>query len=146
MTSSATPPQERQKPQWWLFLTKFFRQGTAVGAVTPSSPWLARKLVRDIDFTRARCVVELGAGTGPITAELLRRAGSCRAIIVERDPDFCACLRQRFPTAEIVEADACDLAGILDERKVDTVDHILCGLALPWFARADRHRILDTSR
>jgi phospholipid N-methyltransferase len=147
MTTQPITPRSRRGPDWWLFLTKFFRHGTAIGAVAPSSSWLARKFVQNIDFSRVRCVVELGAGTGPITAELLRQAGQqCRAVIVERDPDFCACLRRRFPAADIAEADACDLERILDERKVEAVDHVLCGLALPWFARGDRHRILDTVR
>jgi phospholipid N-methyltransferase len=141
-----TPPRKTD-PDWWLFLTKFFRHGTAVGSVTPSSSWLARKLLKDIDFARARCIVELGAGTGPITEELLRRAGpQCRCIIVELDPDFCARLRARFPRAEVVEADACKLQELLEEKKIPQVDHVLCGLALPWFAKPDRDRILDTVR
>jgi phospholipid N-methyltransferase len=131
----------------WLFFTKFLRQGTTIGAVVPSSRWFARKLVRDIDFAAARCVVELGAGTGPITTELLRRgAGRCRTLVIERDPDFCARLRQRFPTAEVIEADACDLSRLLAERQIATVDHVLCGVALPWFTAADRHRLLDSAR
>jgi phospholipid N-methyltransferase len=52
----------------------------------------------------------------------------------------------RLSAAEIVEADARDLERLLEERQIAAVDHILCGLALPWFARADRHRILDTAR
>ena len=137
----------RNVPDWWLFLTKFFRQGTAVGAVAPSSPWFARRLIEEIDFASAHCVVELGAGTGPVTAEILRRAPStCRALIIERDPDFCNRLREHFPQAEVIEADACDLETLLGERGVAVVDHVICGLALPWFAPADRHRLLDAVR
>ena len=148
MTSRpAGQKNKRQGPDWWLFLSKFFRHGTTVGAVAPSSRWLARKLVGDIDFARAEHVVELGAGTGAITAELLGRAGDrCRCVIVERDPDFCDCLRRRFPGAEVVEGDARELETLLAERGITRVDHVLCGLALPWFAREDRHRILDTAR
>jgi len=145
MTTHPVTPQRRS--DWWLFLTKFFRHGTTIGAVAPSSSLLARKFVENIDFSRPCCVVELGAGTGPITAELLHQAGpTCRTVIVERDPDFCNCLRRRFPGADVAEADARDLEDLLNERKIETVDHVLCGLALPWFARADRHRILDTVR
>jgi phospholipid N-methyltransferase len=142
-----TPRRRPQEPDWWLFLQKFFRRGTSVGAVVPSSRWLARKLLQDIDLGSPQCVVELGAGTGAITAELLARAGpKCRCLIVELDADFCARLRQRFPAAEVVEADACRLDELLAERGVERVDHVLCGVALPWLARADRHRLLDTVR
>src|SRR5579859_4690591 len=123
MTSPLTTvPQRPTEPDRWLFLSKFFRYGTSIGAVTPTSSWFARKLLGDLDLTRPQCVVELGAGTGPITAELLRRAGpQCRCVIVELDPDFCARLRERFPAAEIVHADARDLARLLDERQIAAV-------------------------
>jgi phospholipid N-methyltransferase len=145
--TSPASKRRRSEPDRLLFFSKFMRHGTSVGAVTPTSGWFARKLLRDIDLTRPQCVVELGAGTGAITAELLRRAGPrCRCVIVELDADFCARLRQRFPAAEIVQADARELARLLDERQLTAVDHVLCGLALPWFSRPDRHRILDTVR
>ncbi|MFO0970274.1 MAG: methyltransferase domain-containing protein [Gemmataceae bacterium] len=134
-------------PDWWLFLQKFLRQGTRVGSVTPSSPWFARRLLEGIDLKQARCVVELGAGTGAVTRELLRRASaSCRCLIVERDADFCVRLREHFPRAEIVEADACDLDALLRSRGVERVDHVVSGLALPWFTPAARHKVLDASR
>jgi phospholipid N-methyltransferase len=138
-----SPRPSSHTPDWLLFLAKFLRHGTAIASLTPSSPWLARAICDGIDYTTARCLVELGAGTGPITAELLRRAPpSCRVVIVERDPDFCERLRQRFPAADIVEADACDLERLLDERGVAAVDHVLCGLPLPSFAREDRDRVI----
>jgi phospholipid N-methyltransferase len=127
-----------------LFFSKFLRQGVAISSLVPSSVYLARAVNRDIDWAKCKCVVELGAGTGPITAEILRRAPStCRVVIIERDPDFCARLRERFPGADIVEADAGDLERILDERGIDRVDHFLCGLPLPSFPRSLRERILD---
>jgi phospholipid N-methyltransferase len=130
-----------------LFLGKFFRHGTTIGAVTPSSRWLARAMLDGIDWRAARCVVELGAGTGAVTAELLRRAGgACRVLIVERDADFCGHLKRQFPAAEVALADARDLERLLAERQITQVDHVLCGLALPWFSPADRHTILDGSR
>ncbi len=132
-------------PDWLLLLTKFFQQGTGIAALTPSSRWLARAVIHGIDFGRTRCVVELGAGTGPITAELLRQCASspCRPLIIERDADFCQRLRQRFPGADIAQADAADLERLLAERQLETVDHIVSGLPLPSFPAADRDRLLQ---
>jgi phospholipid N-methyltransferase len=138
----SSPP--RPGPDWWLFFTKFLKHGRAIAAVAPSSPWLARELVRGIDFRAARAVVELGAGTGPVTAELLGLApATCRLVIVERDPDFCRRLRQRFPSADVVEADAIDLARVLAERGIEQVDHFVCGLPLPSFPAEARDRVLE---
>ena len=131
----------------WLLFTKFCRQGPRIGSVIPSSRWVAREMLKGIDFSNARCIVELGAGTGPVTAELLQHADAqCRTVIVERDPDLCTRLRERFPDADVAEADALDLNWILNSRDLESVDHIVCGLTLAWFSPQDQHTILDTSR
>jgi phospholipid N-methyltransferase len=127
-----------------LFFGKFLRHGRDIASFVPSSRFLARGVVEGVDFAAARCVVELGAGTGPITAELVRRAPSgCRLLVIERDPDFCARLRERFPGVDVAEADAVDLDRLLAERGLDAVDHFFCGLPLPSFAPRDRDRVLD---
>ena len=122
-----------------LFLGKFLRHGTAIASLAPSSRWLARAIARDIDWPRHNVVVELGAGTGPITRELAERAnGRGRLLIIERDPDFLKLLRKRFgglPNLELIEGDVRDLAAMLAERDVDQVDHFVSGLPVPSFSK-----------
>src|SRR5947209_1036755 len=105
-----------------LFLGKFLRHGTAIASLAPSSPWLSETTVRNVDWNRARVLVELGAGTGPITRVLARKAHpDCKVVVLERDPDFARLLRERFPgpgNLEVVEADARDLAAILADRGI----------------------------
>jgi phospholipid N-methyltransferase len=138
------PHAKNKTPDWWLFLNKFLRQGTGIAALAPSSRWLARAVVRGIDFTATRSIVELGAGTGPITGELLRQApAACRAIVVERDADFCRRLRQRYPQADVVEADANNLEHLLHDRGLETVDHVISGLPLPSFPPELRDGLLN---
>ncbi len=127
-----------------LFLRKFLRHGKKIASVTPSSRWLSSAMVSGIDFAQCRCIVELGAGTGPITAELLRRAPkSCKLVIIERDRDFVAILRTRFPAQEIIQGSAEDLLQILRDRGVEKADHIISGLALPSFPEPNRQRVFD---
>jgi phospholipid N-methyltransferase len=144
-TEPHPPPRPPKKsPDWLLFLSKFFRHRRATASLVPSSAYLARAFVRDVDWARARCVVELGSGTGPITAEVLRVAPpGCRTVFLERDPDFCARLRERFPGADVAQADAADLERVLDERGIGRVDHFLCGLPLPSFPPPVRERVLE---
>jgi phosphatidylethanolamine/phosphatidyl-N-methylethanolamine N-methyltransferase len=122
-----------------LFLGKFLSQGTAIASIAPSSRWLSQTTVRNIDWGRATALVELGAGTGPITRVIARSAGpECRVVVVERDPDFTRLLRERFggrPNFEIVEGDVRDLASILSGRGIDRVDHVVSGLPVPSFPR-----------
>jgi SAM-dependent methyltransferase len=49
-------------------------------------------------------VLDVGAGTGALTGELLRRGADVAA--AEPTPQFCAALRERFPTIEVYEAPA----------------------------------------
>lgn len=103
-------------------------------------------MVRGIDWLRARCVVELGAGTGPITRELVHAAGpSTKLVIVERDPDFCRVLRNKFPRHDIVEGDACRLDEILHQRGIAKADHVISGLPLPSFPSVVRDSIIRMS-
>jgi 23S rRNA (adenine-N6)-dimethyltransferase len=60
--------------------------------------------VRDAGLTRDDLVVDLGAGTGRLTAEL---AGTARRVVaVELDPGLATRLRGRWANVEVVEADA----------------------------------------
>jgi phospholipid N-methyltransferase len=122
-----------------LFLGKFFRHGTAIASLAPSSPWLSRTTVRNIAWERARVILELGAGTGPITRVLAEKAQpECKLVILERDPDFARLLRQRFhdrPNCDVVEGDVRDLPAILADRGIAQADHVVSGLPVPSFPR-----------
>lgn len=133
-------------PDWWLMLRKFVAHGTSIASFSPSSRFLARKMLFGIDWAKAKCVVELGAGTGPITKELVRAARSgTKLVIVERDPDFCRLLREKFPSLDIVEGDACKLDEILASRGIAHADHIISGLPLPSFPAELRDSIIKMS-
>ena len=122
---------------FFLFLGKFCRHGTRIASVAPSSPWLARATIRAVDWDRARVVVELGAGTGPITRVIAAVARpETRVIVVERDADFARLLRERFAhlaNFDVVEGDVRDLASLLAARGVDRVDAVISGLPVPSF-------------
>src|SRR3954453_9223742 len=122
-----------------LFFGKFLRHGTAIASLAPSSRWLSQTTVRHVDWARARVLVELGAGTGPITRVLAEKARpECRVVVLERDPDFARLLHQRFdhlPNFEVVEGDVRDLTAILRERGIAQADYVISGLPVPSFPR-----------
>ncbi len=75
------------------FLSQFLKKENSVGAIAPSSKQLARKLMKMIDFGKAKVVVELGAGTGIITKELLDNLHEDAILYVfETNEDFCRIL------------------------------------------------------
>lgn len=145
-TPPAPAPASKQESDWWLMTKKFLKKGTSIASFSPSQGPLCRAMASDIDYDTARCIVELGAGTGPVTAELLKRVKPhTRLIVCELDPDFCVRLRQRFPTAEVVEGDATKLADLLAERGITSVDHVISGLPLPSFPAGLRDAVIAAS-
>ncbi len=129
-----------------LFLGKFVTQltrGNPIASIAPSSPWLSRTTVRNIEWDRVRVLLELGAGTGPITRVLAEKARpDCRVLVVERDPDFARLLRERFgarTNLEVIEGDACNLTSILADRGIAQVDHVISGLPVPSFPKELQH-------
>jgi 23S rRNA (adenine-N6)-dimethyltransferase len=74
----------------------------------PSQHFLRRRvaveLVRDAALRPDAVAVDLGAGTGRLTAELARTAR--RVLAVELDPRLAGRLRGRWPNVDVVQADA----------------------------------------
>lgn len=127
----------------------FLRHGRKIASFVPSSRAMARKVVDGIEWGKVRCLVELGAGTGPITAELIRHVRpQTRLIVVELDPVLCSRLKARFPNIanlEVIHGDAVHLERLLTERGIRQVDHVLSGLPLPSFPEELRRVILSTA-
>lgn len=65
---------------------------------------VARAIVDAIAPRSTDLVVEIGPGQGALTGELARRAG--RLIVLEIDRTLVPTLRRRFPSVEVIEADA----------------------------------------
>ena len=133
-----------------LFLGKFLTQGMAIASLAPSSRWLSRTTVRNIDWAHAAALVELGAGTGPITRVIAAKARpDCRVVVLERDPDFARLLRQRFGGLahfDVVEGDIRNLLPILADRQIATVDHVISGLPVPSFPQELRRGLFRDVR
>lgn len=108
-----------------------------MGAVAPCSPALAREMVRLIDWSRVRTVVELGAGTGAISSLVISSApATCRVVLIERNPRLVDVLRVRHPTADIVHGDAQEAGSHCRALGVSRADVILAGL--PWASLTTR--------
>ena len=137
-------PAGRPRSDLLLVLRKFLTNAKTVATVAPSSRALSRAILRGIDWANTKSIVELGAGTGPITAELAKVVPPhVRVVVNEYLPEFCAALRQKFPTMDVAEGDAKRLTEMLAERGINQVDYVLSGLPLTHFATADRDAVID---
>lgn len=124
------------------FMYKFIRSPRTVGSITPSSGYLARAMVRPIDWTAVNHVVELGAGTGPITRELQRASrSSVRITLFEKDPALRRHLATAFPEYRCYP-DACRLLETLRKEGNETVDAIVSGLPFFNFSSSLREQLM----
>jgi len=97
-----------------LFFRTLLANPRMVGAIAPSGAMLANLITSEVDPS-AGPVLELGPGTGVFTEALLAR-GVCEKdlMLVEHAANFASMLRERFPAARVISADAarleaCDL-------------------------------------
>lgn len=145
-TNPNAPVGAPKGPDWWLMMKAFLTQGRKIASFAPSSRFMARKILHGIDWDAARCVVELGAGTGPITAEIVKRVKPhTKLLVIELDPVLCGRLKARFPHVDVVQGDATKFDELLAERGIGQVDHVLSGLPLPSFPEDLRNAVLATS-
>jgi phosphatidylethanolamine/phosphatidyl-N-methylethanolamine N-methyltransferase len=85
------------------FFLSYLKAPGLVGAIAPSSVFLAKALCRHAHG--AQHLIELGAGTGAITQHLRDEFPAATLVAVERDAPMAAALQRRFVTC-IVVADA----------------------------------------
>jgi len=82
------------------FLTRCLAHPGSVGSVTPSSQALAKALTAPLEGRdRSVCVLEIGAGTGPVTRRLGNLLGpEDRLDVCEIDPEFARILERTIQT------------------------------------------------
>lgn len=124
------------------FLRAFVANPRQVGAVLPTSRAAVRDMLDMADVPGAGLVVELGAGTGSQTAEILARMSpDARLVALEIDPRLAKLLTERFddPRLQVVCDSAENLHDHLGGKKTDVV---VCALPFASLGPDLRRRIL----
>ncbi|WP_018653905.1 class I SAM-dependent methyltransferase [Actinomadura flavalba] len=121
-----------------VLFREFLRDPVRVGAIAPSGRLLTDVLARVVP--RDGVVVELGPGTGAVTAAIRRRA-PLRQLAAEVNPRLAGLVAGRWPDVEVACVDAADLGHVLAGRGVGPVDAVVS--SLPWAVLpADRQRAI----
>lgn len=126
------------------FLRGFVRNPAQVGSVVPSSSRLEQRLVRNARIDEARCVVELGPGTGGTTAAMLRALPpSGRLLAIELDARFHGHLSRTLHDNRLALelASAERLSDLLAARRLPPPDAIVSGIPFSTMPREVSERI-----
>lgn len=141
--SRRSTPKPRLNDQM-RFLQSWFKNPLKTGAVSPSSPGLARMMASYLDPRSDGPVVELGPGTGPVTKALLARGFAPeRLYLIEYNPEFCEMLRQRYPGVTVIQGDAYAMDKTLNGRLPGKAAGIISSLPLFTMPVEERHRMVN---
>ncbi len=114
-----------------LFFSAFLKHPKEIGSITPSSRFLIKKLLENIDFNGATCIVEYGPGTGRITKELLKRAKKDTKIVCfETNKKFYRYLSRNINDnrLRVINDSAENIKRHLKKLGINKVDYVISGL------------------
>ena len=112
------------------FARQFLRHPKQLGTMVQSGRVLARRMAREV--RQSAEVVEFGAGTGPVTREILRELpANGRLTCFEINPDLCRCLERIGDSRLRVVNDSAENC----ERYVAHPDCVVSELPLALFAK-----------
>ena len=142
--SSLARLHERRASPAWLFFRRFLAHPLRLASILESSPSLSRLVAEQISCDPDDYVVELGAGTGPITRALLA-AGVApdRLIAVEIDAQMAGFLRQRFPGVTVIEEDALALKDAIPPEALKKIGAVVCGVPISLLPAAQQRDLVD---
>ena len=126
-----------------LFMNKFLQTPREIGSVTPSSKYLAQRMIDCIHWDDTYSIAELGAGTGAITKYIRNDNDDIRKVFLfEKNHTLREQLTLNYPNF-LSFPDACQLEQTIKNEGVKKLDCILCGLPFFNFPKDVRNILID---
>lgn len=127
---------------------RFFKglvtQPKTVGALVPTSVFMARRMASVANPASSLPVLELGPGTGVVTKALIRRGIVPEKLVsVEYSGQFCKHLKRDFPDIHLIQGDAFNLGKTLGDLAAAHFDCVISGLPLLNFSVDKRLSLLE---
>ena len=127
----------------YYFFKALILDPKSIGAIAPSSDYLAATMASYIPLSQQGLIVELGAGTGVITEAILKHGISPeRLILIESSSDLVNDLREHFSNVKVIEGHAEDLITLLKEQP-EPIIAIISSLPLRSLGHITTQRILE---
>ena len=117
-----------------------------VAAVLPSSIHLASAMVEPLPLSRTLVAIELGAGTGAVTRQLLNELPQNATLLAfEINPRFVSYLERNFhdPRLTLIHESVEHVDAVLRQHGHHHVDVVVSSLGLGFMSEPKRRRIFD---
>ena len=134
-----------RRKQLALFALNFFKHPKMLGSIIPSSRFLIERVLRQVDWKRAKVIVEYGPGVGTFTSEILRRMRPDGMLLVlETNPEFVDFLRESLPDSrlKVVHGSAADVAKALAAEGAQHADYVISGIPFTTLPKQVREDVL----
>lgn len=128
---------------------KTFLKDKQVGAMSPSSRFLAEKMLENIDFNNSQVLVELGPGTGVFTEKIIEKMSPESLLLVfELNDEFFNILHDKIkdPRVKLIHDSAEHIEQHLLNFGFKEADVIISSLPLAMFTTELRKNILNSSK
>ena len=132
-----------------VFLGNFIKNPKEIGSITPSSKYLKRGMLGNINFKKAKYIAEYGAGTGAITNALLKLTRKDAIILCfETNKNFCLFLRKTIkdPRLVIINDSAEHINDYLKLHHIPRIDYVLSSLPFSQLSRRKKQRIMAATK
>ncbi|MCF7835231.1 hypothetical protein K9M48_04245 [Candidatus Gracilibacteria bacterium] len=113
-----------------MFLLQMIRNNKINASITPSSRFLAKQMIKGIDWKSIDTIIELGPGTGIFTKHIIDniKVGT-KIIVVEIEDIYVTHLKEKFGDKIIIEkSDVKNIDEIRKKYNIKKIDLIVSGL------------------
>ncbi|AGX06789.1 MULTISPECIES: class I SAM-dependent methyltransferase [Bacillaceae] len=133
-----------------VFLQQYLKHPRKVGALLPSSGYLAEKMVSDPAFGSAKLIVEYGPGTGVFTKKILEyRNSDATVLLIENNLEFYSLLKEKYQNEDnviIVNGSAEKIDFYIESFGLGKIDFVISGLPFASLPEPVSHAILNNTR
>jgi phospholipid N-methyltransferase len=132
-----------------LFGRNFIKHPKMLGSLIPSSRFLVNHLLAEVDWSRARVLLEYGPGVGTFTTEILRRMRPDAVLVaLETNTDFVRFLKRRFrdERLHVIHGSAADADAVLADLGLGRADYVISGIPYTTMSPDLRDVILHKTR
>jgi phosphatidylethanolamine/phosphatidyl-N-methylethanolamine N-methyltransferase len=128
------------------FIKQFFKEKNMVGAMAPSSRFLAAKMLNHLPINESKIIIELGPGTGVFTEKIIEKMGrDTQLIVVELNDTFFEALKNKIDhkNVHLKHGSATEISNYLKELGLEKADLIISSLPLAVIPSEIRQLILS---
>jgi len=145
--SAAAPNDHRASSaaaRAWVFFRRWLANPLQMGSIVPSSAALGSRVAAAVQSGPPGMVLELGAGTGAITAAMLAGGVAAeRLIVVEIVPEMAEVLRRTYPGVTVLCGDAWSLPQLMGLQASGRIGSVVCGIPMVLLALERQQALID---